>query len=43
MVIFVTPTVYDAQSQFNLERTQRRQQMIETFEKKVDRGSLIID
>jgi len=43
MVIFVTPTVYDAQSQFNRESVQRRQQMIETFEKKVDRGSLIID
>jgi pilus assembly protein CpaC len=43
MVIFVTPTVYDAQSQFNQQRVQRRQDMIEMFEKKVDRGSLIID
>jgi pilus assembly protein CpaC len=43
MVIFVTPTVFDAQSQFNQQRVQRRQDMIEMFEKKVDRGSLIID
>ena len=43
MVIFVTPTVFDAQSQFNQQSVQRRQQMIEMFEKKVDRGSLIID
>lgn len=43
LVIFVTPTVFDAKSQYNQKRIQRSQELIDTFEKNVDRGDLIID
>ena len=43
LVIFVTPTVYDAKSQYNQERVNRRQELIETYKKNVDRGDLIIE
>ena len=43
LVIFVTPTVFDAKSQFNQERVQRRADLIEHFKEKVDRDDVIID
>ena len=43
LVIFVTPTVFDAKSQYNQNRINRRKQLIDTFEQNVDRGDLIID
>ena len=43
LVIFVTPTVFDAKSRYNQKRIQRSQELIDTFEKNVDRGDLIID
>ena len=43
LVIFVTPTVYDAKSQYNQDRINRRQQLIDTYKKNVDRDDLIID
>ncbi|MCH8262836.1 MAG: pilus assembly protein N-terminal domain-containing protein [Proteobacteria bacterium] len=43
LVIFVTPTIYDAKSQFNQERIQRRDDLIQLFKEKVDRDDVIID
>jgi len=43
LVIFVTPTVFDAKSQFNQENVQRRQELIDLFKEKVDRDDVIID
>lgn len=43
LVIFVTPTVFDAKSQFNQERIQRRDDLIKLFKEKVDRDDVIID
>jgi pilus assembly protein CpaC len=43
LVIFVTPTVFDAKSQFNQERVQRRDDLIEHFKEKVDRDDVILD
>lgn len=43
LVIFVTPTVFDAKSQFNRDRVNRSRELIDTFEKNVDRDDLILD
>jgi len=43
LVIFVTPTVFDAQSQFNRDNIRRRIEMIEQFQQRVDRDDAIID
>lgn len=43
LVIFVTPKVFDAKSQFNQERVQRREDLIEHFKGKVDRDEVILD
>ena len=43
LVIFVTPTVFDARSQFNQERVQRREKILEQFKQNVDRDDIIID
>ena len=43
LVIFVTPTVFDAKSQFNRDRVNRHGELIDTFKKNVDRGDLILD
>ena len=43
LVIFVTPTVYDARSEFNQERVQRREKLIEQFKTNTKRDDLIID
>lgn len=43
LVIFVTPTVFDAKSKFNQDRVNHSKELIDTFEKNVDRGDLILD
>jgi pilus assembly protein CpaC len=43
LVIFVTPTVFDAKSQFNQDSIQRRVELIEQFQRKVERDDLILD
>lgn len=43
LVIFVTPTVFDAKSQFNQERVQRRQELIDRFQENLDRDDVILD
>ena len=43
LVIFVTPTVFDAQSQFNQDNIRRRIEMIEQFQQSVERDDAIID
>lgn len=43
LVIFVTPTVFDAKSQFNQDNVQRRVQLIEQFQHAVDRDDVLID
>jgi pilus assembly protein CpaC len=43
LVIFVTPTVYDAKSELNQERVQRREILIEQFKTAVEKDDLIID
>ncbi len=40
MVIFVTPTVFDAQSDYNQRNVDRRKDLIDTFTERVDRGVL---
>ncbi|HTT07936.1 MAG TPA: pilus assembly protein N-terminal domain-containing protein [Gammaproteobacteria bacterium] len=40
LVIFVTPTVYDATSDLNKERVERRKQLIDKFRKAVDQDDL---
>ena len=43
LVIFVTPTVFDADSDINKSEVNKRQQMIDTFKKNTDQDDLIID
>ena len=43
LVIFVTPTVFDAKSQFNQDSIQRRIELIEQFQHKVERDDVILD
>jgi len=43
LVIFVTPTVFDAKSKYNQDNINRGKELIDTFEKNVDRGDLILD
>jgi len=43
LVIFVTPTVFDAQSQFNQDAVRRRIDLIEQFQQRVERDDAIID
>lgn len=43
LVIFVTPTVYDARSEFNQERVGRREKLLEQFKTTIKRDDLIID
>jgi pilus assembly protein CpaC len=43
LVIFVTPTVFDAKSQFNQEKVQRREELINEFKGRVDRDDVILD
>ncbi len=43
LVIFVTPTVFDAKSEFNQERVQRREKLIEQFKTNAKKDDLIID
>jgi pilus assembly protein CpaC len=40
LIIFVTPTVYDANSEFNQKKVDRRQEMIDMFQERTD---LILD
>ena len=43
LVIFVTPTVYDAKSEFNQSKVRRRQEMFDDFKSKIERDDLILD
>ena len=43
LVIFVSPTVYDAKSQFNQNKVNRRQEMFDQFKEKIDKEDLILD
>ncbi|MEM6998599.1 MAG: pilus assembly protein N-terminal domain-containing protein [Pseudomonadota bacterium] len=43
LVIFVTPTIFDANSDINKSEIQPRQQMIDTYKKNTDQEDLIID
>ncbi|MCG8324774.1 MAG: pilus assembly protein N-terminal domain-containing protein [Thiotrichales bacterium] len=43
LVIFVTPTVYDANSQLNQHRVGRRQHMFDKFKDSIERDDLILD
>jgi len=43
LVIFITPTVFDAKSQFNRDNVQRRQDLINEFTQRVDRDDVILD
>ena len=43
LVIFVTPTVFDAKSKFNEEKVQRREQLLEKFKENVQRDDVILD
>jgi pilus assembly protein CpaC len=43
LVIFVTPTVFDANSDINKKEIGKRQQMIDTFKKNTGQEDLIID
>jgi len=43
LVIFVTPTVYDAKSEFNKNKVRRRQEMFEDFKEKIANEDLILD
>ena len=43
LVIFVTPTVFDANSDINKKEVGKRQQMIDTFKKNTDQEDLILD
>lgn len=43
LVIFVTPTVYDAKSEFNRRKVNRRQEMFDTFKNAIEREDLILD
>ncbi len=43
LVIFVTPTVFDANSDINKREVEKRQRMIDSFKKATDQEDLIID
>ncbi len=43
LVIFVTPTVYDAKSDLNQSKVRRRQEMFDMFKKNIEREDLILD
>lgn len=43
LVIFVTPTVFDAKSEFNQEKVKHRDELLERFKKNTNREDLIID
>lgn len=43
LVIFVTPTVFDANSEINKQQVGKRQRMIETYKKNTDQEDLILD
>lgn len=43
LVIFVTPTVFDSESDFNAEKVKRREELIETFKKNSEYKDLIMD
>lgn len=43
LVIFVTPTVFDANSEINRNEIGKRQQFIDTFKKNIDQEDLILD
>ncbi len=43
LVIFITPTVFDAKSQFNRDNVQRRQELIKEFTERSDREDVILD
>ncbi len=43
LVIFVTPTVFDANSDINKKEVGKRQQMIDTFKNNIDEEDLILD
>lgn len=43
LVIFVTPTVFDADSDYNRDRLKRHEEMIEEYKESVGRDNLIVD
>lgn len=43
LVIFVSPTVFDAESDLNKQKVQRREQVFETFKKNAELNDLILD
>jgi pilus assembly protein CpaC len=43
LVIFVTPTVFDAESEFNKQKIERRNQMVETFKANAKYEEFILD
>ncbi len=43
LVIFITPTVFDAKSQFNQDSVQRRQDLIKEFTERINRDDVILD
>lgn len=43
LVIFVTPTVFDAKSEFNQEKVKHRDELLDRFKKNVKREDLILD
>ncbi len=43
LVIFVTPTVYDAKSEFNQRQVRRREELFEDFKQKIANEDLILD
>ncbi|OGT31673.1 MAG: hypothetical protein A2W28_09160 [Gammaproteobacteria bacterium RBG_16_51_14] len=43
LVIFVTPTIYDSNSEFNRQRVERRKIILEQFKKNTDEKDLILD
>ncbi|MCK5497830.1 MAG: pilus assembly protein N-terminal domain-containing protein [Gammaproteobacteria bacterium] len=43
LVIFITPTVFDAKSQFNRDNVQRSQDLINEFTERIDREDVILD
>jgi len=43
LVIFVSPTVFDAESELNKQKVERRQKAIETFKENAELNDLILD
>src|SRR5690606_27755231 len=43
LVIFVTPTVFDAESEFNKQKVERRDRMVETFKENAHYDDFIVD